>query len=126
WLNGSQSGGTANASLSYQSPRWSAQLVPFYVSPGFRDDLGFIPFTDYKGLLSNLNYATQWRHGSLRSFSAGLNGNDSRHYDGRLFRQVRSGFLNLQTRRDYSLSLSWDGGRFEQFDDSVFSLNLGA
>jgi hypothetical protein len=43
-----------------------------------------------------------------------------------LFRQVRGSNANLQSRSDYSLSFGWEGGRYEQFHDSVYSVRLGA
>lgn len=126
WVDGHNTGDVAEASLHFQSPRWSARLEPYYVRPGFRDDLGFIPFTDFKGITTRLNYSREWRKGPLRGFFTGLTARDSHHYNGRLFRQQRGGFVNLQSRSDYSLGFGWDGGRFEEFDDSVFNINLGA
>jgi hypothetical protein len=55
-----------------------------------------------------------------------LNTRDSHRYDGRLFRQQREISLNATTRSDYSLRFGWDTGRFEEFDDNVFSIHLGA
>ena len=126
WLNGGHTGSAANAFLYYQSPRWFAQLAPYFVSPSFRDDLGFIPFTDFKGLNTNLQYSREWRRGAWRSLSVGTSTADSHHYDGRLFRQERQGSFEIQSRRDYALNLGWDGGRFEAFNDSVYSVNARA
>jgi hypothetical protein len=126
WMGGRQSGSAGNLTFFYNSPRWYADLIPHFVSPRFQDDLGFIPFTDFKGVLSDVSYSTQWRKGAVRSLSVGGYTNDSNHYDGRLFRQVRGFNTNVQSRSDYSLGFGWDGGRYEQFNDSVFSLTLGA
>lgn len=126
WLGSRQTGSAGNAFLYYSSPRWFVSVVPHFVSPDFRNDLGFIPFTDYKGVLADVSYGTQWRKGPVRSLSAGVSTNDSHHYDGRLFRQQRSASISAQSRSDYSLHLGWDGGRFEQFDDSVYTVRLGA
>jgi hypothetical protein len=126
WVDSRHTGDAGNLFLYYQSPRWFAKVEPHFVRPGFRDDLGFIPFTDFKGVNNRLEHNREWRTGPLRFFSAGLNTFDSHHYDGRLFRQGRELFADLQTRSDYSLRLGWDTGRFEEFDDSVFSVNLGA
>src|SRR5204863_7605272 len=113
WVGGHPTARAGNAFLYYSSPRWFAEVVPHFVSPGFRDDLGFIPFTDYKGVIADGYYATEWRKGPVRSMSAGWNTNNSHHYDGRLFRQERGADFNLQTRSDYALDFSWQGGRFE-------------
>jgi hypothetical protein len=126
WLDGRHTGYATNAFLSYQSPRWFARLAPHAISPRFRDELGFIPFLDFKGLNGTLEHNREWRMGPLRSFSTGINTFDSHHYDGRLFRQGRELFAGVQSRGDYGLRLSWDGGRFEQFDDSVFGVDLRA
>jgi uncharacterized protein DUF5916 len=126
WVGGHQTGRAGNAFLYYASPRWFAEVAPHFVSPGFRDDLGFIPFVDYKGVITDGGYSTEWRKGQVRSMSAGWNTNDSHHYDGRVFRQVRGAFAGLQTRSDYALDFDWNGGRYEEFNDSVFSLRLRA
>jgi hypothetical protein len=126
WLGTRQTGSAGNLNFYYNSPRWFARLTPHFVSPHFQDDLGYIPFTDYKGIMSEVAYGTQWRKGAVRSINIGGYTNDSDHYDGRLFRQVRGFNANAQSRGDYSLSFGWDGGRYEQFHDSVYSLRLGA
>jgi hypothetical protein len=119
-------GSTTNLAVHYQSPRWFASVTPNYTRPGFRDDLGFIPFTDFEGVTSNVAYSTEWRRGALRSASAGWYTEDSHHYNGELFRQERQLFFGLQSRRDYELDFNWTGGRFEEFRDSVFTTLLRA
>jgi hypothetical protein len=126
WLGGQTAGSAGNASLIYRSPRVLVELSPHFVEPDFRDDLGFIPFTDYKGVNSFALYETQWRQGTFRSMFAGGGTQDSHHYDGRLFRQQREVFAGVQTRSDYSFNIGWEGGRFEQFDDSVFNVGMRA
>ncbi len=126
WEGHKQTGGAGNAFLYYSSPRWFAEVAPHFVSPHFRDDLGFIPFTDYKGVQADANYSTEWRKGMVRSMIVGVNTTDTHHYDGRLFQQQRRASANVQTRGDYSFNLGWAGGRFEQFDDSVYSIGLRA
>jgi hypothetical protein len=126
WVSGQTTGSAGNAFFIYRSPRWLLEVAPHFVEPGFRDDLGFIPFTDYKGLNNFLLYETEWRRGPIRGMSAGGSTRDSHHYDGRLFRQQREVFAGLQTRNDYSFSLGWSGGRFEEFDDSVITVRVRA
>src|SRR5438128_10080341 len=52
WVGTRQTGSTGDLFFYYSSPRWYADLIPHFISPHFRDDLGFIPFTDYKGIFS--------------------------------------------------------------------------
>jgi hypothetical protein len=124
WVNERTSGSNGELFFSYQSPRWNALLAPVYLQPGYRDDLGFIPFTDFKGLATNLSYSREWRKGGLRSLRIGSYTTDTHHYDDSLFQQQRGASLNVQSRSDYSLELGWDGGRFEEFDDSVMSVGI--
>jgi hypothetical protein len=126
WEGGSQSGSAGNVFLYYNSPRWFAEVVPHFVSPEFRDDLGFIPFTDYKGVLTDASYSTQWRKGPVRSLFASLAANNSDHYDSSVFRRERNAFFSLETRNDYAFRLGWDGGQFEEFHDSVYTVSVGA
>jgi hypothetical protein len=124
WLSGGPGGSTANLFLNFESPRWYATLAPFYVNPRFHDELGFIQFTDYKGVNTELGYFREWHQGPFRNLSVDASSQDSHHYDGRLFRQRRAFSTFVQTRSDYGLSLEWNGGRFEQFRDHLFLLNL--
>lgn len=124
WVGSRQTGDAANLFLYHQSTRWFAKVEPHFVRPGFRDDLGFIPFTDFKGVNTTLEHNREWRRGPLRYASAGINTRDSHHYDGSLFRQQRELFMNVTSRSDYSLRLGWDTGRFEEFEDSVYSVNV--
>jgi hypothetical protein len=103
WVGTRQTGSAGHLSRFYTSPRWYIDLVPHWFSPHFRDDLGFIPFTDYKGVAADVNYTTQWREGAVRSLLVSGYTNDSHHYDGRLFRQQRGASIGLQSRSDYSL-----------------------
>jgi hypothetical protein len=64
--------------------------------------------------------------GCPRSLSSGGSTNDSHHYDGQLFRQQRGVSVSLTSRGDVSLRFGWEGGRFEEFDDRVSRLSLGA
>ena len=79
-----------------------------------------------EGVFSAVNYSREWRKGPLRSMRVGTNTLDTHHQDGTLFQQQRGASLNLQTRSDFSFDLGWDGGRFEEFDDSVVSVGLRA
>jgi hypothetical protein len=124
WLNGRASGSTATAHFVYESPRWYAEVTPHYIRPDFRDDLGFIDFTDFKGVNTYLTYSTEWRRGPLRRLSVDAATKDSDHYDGRLFRQERRLSADVLSHSDIALHLGWDGGRFEQFNDSVFSFQV--
>ncbi len=48
----------------------------------------------------------------------------SDHFDGRPFRRQPGFYFNTETRSDYGITLKWDGGQFEQYHDSVFSVDL--
>jgi hypothetical protein len=124
WWNGRASGSTATAHFVYESPRWYAEVTPHYIRPDFRDVLGFIDFTDFKGVNTYLTYSTEWRQGPLRRLSVDAATKDSDHYDGRLFRQERRLLMDLLSRSDVALHFGWDGGRFDQFDDTVFSVQV--
>src|SRR5262249_1463696 len=115
-------GSAADAHFAYQTPRWYAELAPHYIQPGFRDDLGFIRFTGFKGFNSYLTYSNEWRRGPLRRLAVDASTQDSDHYDGSIFRRERQVLLELQSRSDVALRIGWDGGRFEQFDDHVYSV----
>lgn len=124
WVNGRFTGDIAHLFLSYQTPRLFFGLTPHYVRPGFKDDLGFIPFTDFKGLNGFIGYGNEWRKGTLRSCFIDASFFNSKHYNGQVFRRQKSLFAYLETRSDYGISFGWEGGRFEQFEDSLLSFSL--
>lgn len=126
WLGDGRAGDTGNIGLYYWSPRWWFELAGFYVSPGFRNDLGFIPFTDFKGFSTDLEYTTEWRRGPLRRLHAEFETETSDRYDGSLFRRRRQIELGVDTRSDHELQFRWEGGRFEEYDDSVFRIGWRA
>jgi hypothetical protein len=126
WVDERRTGSAASASVGYRTPRFSVSLVPYYVRPGFRDDLGLIPFTDYKGVNASVGYFTEWRTGAIREFSVWAGSTNSDRFDGRLFRRQRHLSVNVETRSDYDIEVEWDGGRFEEFNDSVFSVDVQA
>ena len=131
-MNGRRTGEAANAFVRYRNGGLFALVAPHYVRPGFRDDLGFIPFTDYRGVLANLFYNQERRTGPLRSWFAAGSVNHSDRFDGRLFRRERRLSAGLRTRgSDLSLNAGWSGGRFASqagtlFNDSVWNVGLQA
>ncbi|MBW3625355.1 MAG: hypothetical protein KY468_18315, partial [Armatimonadetes bacterium] len=126
WVDGQPKGSAGNSTFAYSTSRWYAHLNPRFVRPEFTDDLGYIPFKGFKGIGGLAYYRREWRSGPLVSFNAGVDTNDDRHTDGSLFRRQRAVFTGMRTRSDYFIGAGWRGGRFNEFDDSVFNLNLGA
>ncbi len=126
WVKGRFTGDVAHLFLSYQTPRFFFGVTPHYVRPGFKDELGFIPFTGFKGLNSFMVYNNEWRKGPLRSLYIDASSSNSNHYDGQVFRRQKSLFVYLETRNDYGMDFGWEGGRFEQFEDSLLSLSFRA
>jgi len=49
-------------------------------------------------------------------------GEASDRYDGTIFRRTAQIAGGLLTRSDYNLSLVWDGGRFEEYQDDTFTI----
>jgi len=124
WGGDARRGATWNAFFYHQAPRFFFDAIPHAVSAGFCDDLGFIPFTGYRGVIADAGYVNQWRKGPIRDLVAVLTTNDSRKTGGGVFRRTRTFFSELSTRSDYGLTLTWDGGRYEEFNDAVWTVAL--
>jgi hypothetical protein len=124
WERGKQVGSAGNIFFTYQSPRWYGSIVPNYVSPRFKDELGFIPFEDFKGVHAELSHNREWRKGPLRDAWAGISTDRADRYNGDLFRRQVNFWGGFNTRKDFGLRLNWNGGRFEEFNDSVFGVGL--
>jgi len=124
WLGGHPSGNLGEAFLEYRGRRFLFLAAPHMIRPGYKNELGFVPFTDYKGVLYNACYSNEWRKGPLRGMGSWIYMNNSDHFDGRTFRRERGGGLAVQTRSDLALRVSWDGGQFEEHHDGVLGLGL--
>jgi hypothetical protein len=120
----SLAGDALNADLSYRGKHFGIGQTFNYVTPTFRDDLGQIPFTDYRGSFSWLLYENEWRQGPFRRLLSAVFYHHQDHYDGRPFRRHPAFYLNTETRNDWGITLKWDGGQFEQYHDNVFEVRL--
>ncbi|MBI4664415.1 MAG: hypothetical protein HY735_36935 [Verrucomicrobia bacterium] len=124
--DGEVAGDALNVDFSYRGKRFWLGDTYHYIRPDFRDDNGFIPFTDFQGHFSWLRYQNEWREGAVRRLIWLALFNTEDRFDGSRFRRQPSLLLNLETRGDYGIGLRWEGGEFEQFQDNVFGLSLRA
>ncbi len=121
---GKSDGRTGNASLSYNGSLFQPEVALFFVDADFVNNLGYHPFTGYSGGYVQGNIRNEWREGFIRSVYLWTGVLASNTYEGEVFRRNLSAFSQLLTHSDYGLFISWDGGQFEEFTDSVFSIKL--
>jgi hypothetical protein len=119
WENGKRLGNASNAFFYYQSPRWYNQIAAYTISPKFRDDLGFIPFTDYRGFNGDFNYNREWRKGPFQSLGLEFFAQRDEHFDGSRYRNQKGFWSGLTNRQDTRFIFSWMGGPYEQNNDRV-------
>ena len=120
-----------NGSNGYFSLRYSGGLVQpyfsaFFVDPDFVNKLGYQPFTGYRGVNLGGQLRNEWRQGVARSANLSIQSEVSNTYASEVFRRSLSVYSSLLTHSDYSLSVSWYGGQFKEFTDSVFRVGFGA
>ena len=96
------------------------------MDPDFVNDLGYQPFTGLRGGGIEGIISNEWRQGFIRSIFIGANGIRANKYDGDVFQREISVFSNFSTHSDYGFSMSWYGGRFQEFTDSVINIRLRA
>ena len=121
---GKSDGRTGNASLSYNGSLFQPEVALFFVDADFVNNLGYHPFTGHRGGYVQGNIRNEWREGFIRSVYLWTGVLASNTYEGEVFRRNLSAFSQLLTHSDYGLFISWDGGQFEEFTDSVFSIKL--
>ncbi|MGC8833359.1 MAG: carbohydrate binding family 9 domain-containing protein, partial [Armatimonadota bacterium] len=126
WVDSRFRGSAANAFFTYQSRRMFFAVVPHHVHPGFRSELGFIPFTGFKGVEMVSGFHNEWREGFLRALHMEAGCAASDHYDGRIFRRQKRFSVGMITKSDYGFQVGWEGGRFEEFNDSVWFIGFMA
>jgi len=119
-------GRTGNVNLQYRGPLFQSTLFGYFVDPDYVNNLGYRPFTGLRGGGVEGIISNEWRKGIIRSIFAGANFIAANTYEGEVFQQDFSVFSNFLTHSDYRISISWYGGRFQEFTDSLFSIRLNA
>ena len=98
----------------------------FFTDPDFVNNLGYQPFTGYRGVNFTTMFKNEWREGVVRRLTVFAHTDVANTYQGEVFsRNIRLS-SQLLTHNDYSLSAFWSGGQFKEFSDSLFSISLGA
>ncbi|MDE0681781.1 MAG: DUF5916 domain-containing protein [Candidatus Poribacteria bacterium] len=123
---GESNGRDGFANLIYQGQLVQPYVSVFFVDSDFVNRLGYHPFTGYRGLSLGSYFRNEWRDGFLRSLSLSVQSEASNTYEGEVFRRNLSIASGILTHSDYSLSVRWYGGQFEEFTDSLFAIRLGA
>ena len=125
WMDASD-GRTGGIGLSYKGHLIEAISRAFFVDPDFVNNLGYHPFTGYRGVNLTTMFKNEWREGVVRSLTLFAHTDVANTYQGEVFsRDIRLS-SQLLTHNDYSLSVFWNGGQFKEFSDSLFSISLGA
>ena len=130
---GETSENTGRVELSYNGRIVRTYLQSFFVSPNFVNPLGYHPFTGYRGVVLGGRVLNEWRDGYLRGFQLNAKTELSNTY-GRetsatadnVFRRTLYLDATLLTRNDHALVSSWEGGRFGEFTDSIFTIGAFA
>ena len=119
-------GRTGGIGLRYNGRLIQLTSRAFFVDPDFVNNLGYHPFTGYRGVNLTTMFKNEWREGVVRSLTLFAHTDFSNTYEGEVFfRDIRLS-SQLVTHSDYSLSVFWNGGQFKEFSDSLFSISLGA
>ena len=125
WMDESD-GRTGGIGLSYNGRLIQSTSRVFFVDPDFVNNLGYQPFTGYRGVNFTTMFKNEWREGIVRSLTLFAHADVANTYEGEVFsRNIRLS-SQLLTHSDYSLSAFWNGGQFKEFSDSLFSISLGA
>ncbi len=123
---GESNGRNGFVSLGYNGPIFQPYLSAFFVDSDFVNRLGYYPFTGYHGIGLGSFIKNEWREGLIRSAALSVESQASNTYKDEIFRRNLSITSRILTHSDYSLSVRWYGGQFEEFTDSVFGIRLGA
>ena len=123
---GESDGSNGFASLGYSGSIFQHYLSAFFVDPDFVNNLGYQPFTGYRGVGLGTFIKNEWREGFFRRISASIQSQISNTYEGEVFRRDFYVSSLILTHSDYALAAGWRGGQFEEFNDSVFSIGLRA
>ena len=112
--------------LMYNGPLIQSSSRVFFVDPDFVNNLGYHPFTGYRGVNFSTTFKNEWREGIVRSILLFFHTDAANTYEGEVFSRDIRLYSQFLTHSDYSFSAFWNGGRFKEFSDSLFSVSLGA
>ena len=121
---GKSDGKVGNASLSYKGALLQPELAVFFADPDFVNNLGFHPFTNFRGGYIQTTLQNDWREGFIRRFYMWLGLMGSNTYQGDVFRRNIGLLANLLTHNDIGMTFGWNGGKFEEYFDSVFNIGI--
>ena len=130
---GETSENTGQVELTYNGQVGQAYLKSFFVSPNFVNQLGYHPFTGYRGAILGGVLRNEWRDGFVRSVLLNAQTELSNTY-GRetapgadnVFRRTLYLAATLLTHSDYMIVSTWQAGRFGEFTDSLFTVGAAA
>ena len=124
WADASD-GRDGGIGLSYNGRLIQSTSRIFFTDPDFVNNLGYHPFKGYRGINLTTMFKNEWREGIVRSLTLFAHTDATNTYQGEVFsRDIRLS-SRILTHNDYSLSVFWNGGRFKEFSDSLFSVSLG-
>ncbi len=122
---GESEGRAGAATFLYEGSLLQAAVSGLFFDPDFVNRLGYHPFTGYHGASMRVRIDNEWRDGIFRRANIFFYGHASNTAEGELFRRTFTIATYLLTHSDIALGADWRGGRFEEFTDSLFSVNLG-
>ena len=130
---GETSDNTGQVELTYNGQVSQVYLKSFFVSPNFVNHLGYHPFTGYRGAILGGVVRNEWRDGYIRSILLNAETELSNTYRTEMpptadnvFRRTFYLAATLLTHSDYMLVSTWQGGRFGEFTDSIFTIGAAA
>ncbi len=123
---GESDGRKGNVNLKFNGSLFRSTLWGYFVDPDYVNNLGYQPYTSLRGGGLEGIFSNEWRQGFIRSVFIGANGITANNYEGELFQRDFAVFSNFWSHSDYGLYLSWYGGRFQEFSDSVINIRLNA
>ncbi len=117
-------GRAGNVSMTYKGSLLQPELALFFTDPDFVNNLGFHPFTNFRGGYIQTTLQNDWREGYIRNFYmwSGIIGSNT--YEGDVFRRNLGLLANLLTHTDYRMTFGWNGGKFGEYFDSVFNIGI--
>lgn len=113
------------ARLGYEGHYIQTSISGYFIDPDFVNRLGFHPFTGFRGVNLTGSLNNEWRSGYIRRAYLTSYISASNTYEGDIFRRNLYVSTGILTHSDFLLSAQWDGGNFEEYTDSVFTVGLG-
>lgn len=110
--------------LNYSVPHWFSSINRSWIEPNFNPNLGYIPWTDRRGLFWYSEFNSEFRKGPIKDTDANFFIQDNSTYTDDLQQKGGNLYANCTLRNDTRIGLNFEQTRYQNGLDRIWSGEL--